>query len=76
MLFFWHYIGNRFRTLLSNCLPNLNLTDIETCYKVFRREVIHSITIEESGFGVEPEITAKIALLGVSRLLSGNHLLW
>jgi len=64
VLYFWHYIGNRFLTLLSNCFTNLNLTDMETCYKVFQREVIHSITIEESGFGVEPEITAKIACLG------------
>jgi len=61
VLYFWHSVGNRFLTLLSNALTDLNLTDIETCYKVFRREVIQGIEIEESGFGFEPEITAKIA---------------
>ncbi|MCP4138568.1 MAG: glycosyltransferase family 2 protein, partial [bacterium] len=59
VLYFWHYIGNKFLTLLSNCFTNLNLTDMETCYKVFRREIIQNITIEESRFGFEPEITAK-----------------
>ena len=54
-------MGNKFLTLLSNMLTNLNLTDMETCYKMFKREVIHGITIEESRFGFEPEITAKIA---------------
>lgn len=61
VLYFWHSVGNRLLTLLSNMLSDLNLTDMETCYKLFRREVIQSIEIEESRFGVEPEITAKIA---------------
>ena len=61
MLYFWHYVGNRLLTLLSNMLTNLNLTDMETCYKVFRREIIQGIAIEEDRFGFEPEITAKIA---------------
>lgn len=61
VLFFWHSLGNKFLTLLSNMFTDLNLTDMETCYKVFRREVIQSITIEENRFGFEPEITAKIA---------------
>jgi len=64
VLFFWHMVGNRFLTLLSNMLTNLNLTDMETCYKMFRREIIESIEIKENGFGVEPEITAKIARNG------------
>ena len=64
VLYFWHMIGNRFLTLLSNMLTNLNLTDIETCYKMFRREVIQSIEIKENRFGFEPEITAKIARKG------------
>lgn len=61
VLYFWHSIGNRFLTLLSNMFTNLNLTDMETCYKVFRREIIQSISIEENRFGFEPEITAKVA---------------
>lgn len=61
VLYFWHYLGNRALTLLSNAFTNLNLTDMETCYKVFRREVIQSIVIEEDRFGFEPEITAKVA---------------
>jgi glycosyltransferase involved in cell wall biosynthesis len=61
VLYFWHSIGNQFLTLLSNMFTNLNLTDMETCYKVFRREIIQSITIEENRFGFEPEITAKVA---------------
>lgn len=61
VLYFWHMVGNRFLTLLSNMATNLNLTDMETCYKVFRREVIEDIHIEESRFGFEPEITAKVA---------------
>ena len=64
VLYFWHYVVNRGLTLLSNLLTNLNLTDIETCYKAFRREVIQSISIEEERFGIEPEITAKIARMG------------
>jgi glycosyltransferase involved in cell wall biosynthesis len=61
VLYFWHSVGNRLLTLLSNCLTNINLTDMETCYKVFRREVIQSISIEEERFGFEPEITVKLA---------------
>ena len=61
VLYFWHAVGNRFLTLVSNVFSNLNLTDIEACYKVFRREIIQSITIEEDRFGFEPEITAKVA---------------
>ena len=61
VLYFWHSVGNNFLTLLSNMFTNLNLTDMETCYKVFRREIIQSITIEENRFGFEPEITAKVA---------------
>jgi hypothetical protein len=60
-LYFWHSVGNRALTLLSNCLTNINLSDMETCYKVFRREVIQSISIEENRFGFEPEITVKVA---------------
>jgi glycosyltransferase involved in cell wall biosynthesis len=63
VLYFWHRVGNGFLTLLSNMFTNLNLTDMETCYKVFRREIIQSIRIEENRFGFEPEITAKIAKL-------------
>ncbi|MGQ0627565.1 MAG: glycosyltransferase family 2 protein [Phycisphaerales bacterium] len=61
VLYYWHYLGNKGLTFLSNCFTNLNLTDMETCYKVFRREVIQSIRIEENRFGFEPEITAKVA---------------
>jgi dolichol-phosphate mannosyltransferase len=61
VLYFWHSLGNKFLTLLSNMLTDLNLTDMETCYKVFRREVIQSIEIEENRFGFEPEVVAKIA---------------
>jgi glycosyltransferase involved in cell wall biosynthesis len=61
VLYFWHTIGNRMLTLASNMFTNLNLTDMETCYKMFRREVIQSITIESRRFGIEPEITAKVA---------------
>lgn len=61
VLYFWHRAGNGFLTLLSNMLTNLNLTDMETCYKVFRREIIQAIEIEENGFGFEPEVTAKVA---------------
>ena len=63
VLYFWHKVGNSFLTLMSNMFTNLNLTDMETCYKVFRREIIQSIQIEENRFGFEPEITAKIAKL-------------
>ena len=61
VLYFWHSVGNGILTLLSNMFTNLNLTDMETCYKAFRREIIQSITIEENRFGFEPEITAKVA---------------
>lgn len=65
VLYFWHSVGNTFLTLLSNMFTNLNLTDMETCYKAFRREIIQSIPIEEPRFGFEPEITAKVAQLRV-----------
>jgi len=61
ILFFWHSIGNRWLTTASNMFTNLNLTDMETCYKVFRREIIQGIKLEEKRFGFEPEVTAKIA---------------
>jgi len=64
VLFFWHYVGNRFLTILSNMFTNLNLTDMETCYKMFRREVIQSINIQENRFGFEPEVTIKVARKG------------
>ena len=64
VLFFWHYLGNKFLTLLSNALTNLNLTDLETCYKVFRREVISGIQFKSNRFGFEPEFTAKVAKKG------------
>lgn len=64
VLYFWHYLGNKLLTVFSNALSNLNLTDMECCYKVFRREVLPRITIEENRFGVEPELTAKVARLG------------
>ena len=65
IVYFWHMIGNKFLTLLSNMCTNVNLTDMETCYKVFKREVIQKITIEENRFGFEPEITAKVVKLDV-----------
>ena len=65
VVYFWHMVGNKFLTLCSNMATNLNLTDMETCYKVFRREVLQKITIEEDRFGFEPEITAKVAKLDV-----------
>lgn len=64
VLYFWHTVGNRLLTLASNMLTNLNLTDMETCYKMFRREVVQSLTIESRRFGIEPEITAKVARRG------------
>lgn len=63
VVYFWHRVGNGLITLISNMFTNLTLTDIETCYKAFRREIIQSITIEEDRFGVEPEVTAKISKL-------------
>jgi glycosyltransferase involved in cell wall biosynthesis len=65
VLFFWHMVGNRFLTLLSNVTTNLNLTDMETCYKMFRREVLAKLDLQEDRFGFEPEVTAKLARLGV-----------
>jgi len=64
VLYFWHYLGNRLLTLLSNMFTNLNLTDMETCYKVFKTEILRSITLKEKRFGFEPEITAKVARTG------------
>ncbi|HEY9555091.1 MAG TPA: glycosyltransferase family 2 protein [Acidimicrobiales bacterium] len=61
VLYYWHYLGNRLLTTLSNAFTNLNLTDMETCYKAFRREVIQSLDLEEDRFGFEPEVTAKLA---------------
>jgi glycosyltransferase involved in cell wall biosynthesis len=63
VLYFWHSLGNRFLTFLSNMFTNLNLTDMETCYKVFRKDVLERIVIQENRFGFEPEITAKVARL-------------
>lgn len=65
ILFFWHSMGNKFLTFISNVFTNLNLTDMETCYKVFKREIIQKINIKEKRFGVEPEITAKIAKMKI-----------
>jgi len=65
VVYFWHSLGNKFLTLLSNMFTNINLTDMETCYKVFRREIIQSIDIKENRFGFEPEITAKLARMNV-----------
>jgi glycosyltransferase involved in cell wall biosynthesis len=64
VLFFWHYIGNKTLTTLSNMFTNLNLSDVWTCYKVFRREVLEQIKLRENRFGFEPEVTAKVAKLG------------
>jgi len=61
MLFYWHSVGNKFLTFLSNVMTNLNLSDMETCYKVFKADIIQNIDLKENGFGFEPEITAKIA---------------
>jgi glycosyltransferase involved in cell wall biosynthesis len=61
VLYFWHYLGNKFLTTLSNMFTNLNLTDMETCYKVAKTEVFKAINVQERGFGIEPEITAKFA---------------
>jgi glycosyltransferase involved in cell wall biosynthesis len=65
VLYFWHYLGNKFLTLLSNMFSDLNLTDMECCYKVFRREIIQKIDIRESRFGIEPELVAKVAQMRV-----------
>ncbi len=63
VVYYWHMVGNKFLTTLSNMLTNINLTDMETCYKAFRREIIQSIEIQENRFGFEPEVTAKVAKL-------------
>ena len=68
VVYFWHMVGNRFLTLFSNMCTNLNLTDMETCYKVFRHDVLRQIKIEEDRFGFEPEITAKVAALNGCRI--------
>lgn len=68
VVYFWHMVGNRVLTLLSNMCTNINLTDMETCYKLFRRDVLQKITIEENRFGFEPEITAKVAALEGCRI--------
>lgn len=65
VLYYWHSVGNAFLTTLSNFFTNINLSDMETCYKVFRREIIQSINIQENRFGFEPEVTAKVARMGV-----------
>jgi glycosyltransferase involved in cell wall biosynthesis len=64
VLYFWHYVGNKFLTLLSNALTNLNLTDMETCYKVFKRQILKDITLKSNRFGFEPEFTMKVAKNG------------
>ena len=64
VLFFWHYVGNKFLTLLSNAFSNLNITDMETCYKVFKREVLDDLQLKSNRFGFEPEFTMKIAKKG------------
>ena len=63
VLYFWHYLGNRGLTLMSNAFTNLNLSDMETCYKVFRREILQQVQVEEDRFGFEPEVTGKVAAL-------------
>ncbi len=68
ILFFWHSIGNKFLTFLSNAFSNLNLTDMETCYKLFRRELIQSISLKENRFGFEPEVTLKISRIPKIRI--------
>jgi hypothetical protein len=65
VLYFWHFVGNRILTTLSNLCTNLNLTDMETCYKAFRLEVLRRVVLKEDRFGFEPEITAKVAKLDV-----------
>ncbi|MEZ5058089.1 MAG: glycosyltransferase family 2 protein [Saprospiraceae bacterium] len=68
ILFFWHSIGNKFLTFLSNMFTNLNLTDMETCYKLFRTDIIQSLDLKENRFGFEPEVTAKIAKINNIRI--------
>ncbi len=68
ILFFWHTIGNKFLTALSNAMTNLNLTDMETCYKVFKREIVQSLELQEKRFGFEPEVTARISRIPKIRI--------
>jgi glycosyltransferase involved in cell wall biosynthesis len=68
ILFFWHTIGNKFLTLISNAFTNLNLTDMETCYKLFKTSLIQSINLKEKRFGFEPEVTAKISRISKIRI--------
>ncbi len=68
ILFFWHSIGNKFLTFLSNMFTNLNITDMETCYKLFRRDIIQNMTLKERRFGFEPEVTAKVARVKGARI--------
>ena len=68
ILFFWHTIGNKFLTFLSNAMTNLNLTDMETCYKVFKRDIVQSLELKENRFGFEPEVTAKISRISKIRI--------
>lgn len=68
VVYFWHMMGNQFLTLLSNMFTNLNLTDMETCYKMFRREILQKVQLEENRFGIEPEVTAKIARIDDIRI--------
>jgi len=68
ILFFWHSIGNQFLTFISNMFTNLNLTDMETCYKLFRREIIQNLNLKENRFGFEPEVTAKVARIPKIRI--------
>ena len=74
MFLFTHYAGNRLLTLVTNVLYNTMLTDMETCYKVMRTEVLRSMTLESDGFGIEPELTAKIFKRALSGLRSSDHL--
>ncbi|MFT6356273.1 MAG: hypothetical protein ACJAYJ_000479 [Saprospiraceae bacterium] len=68
ILFFWHSIGNKILTFISNAFTNLNLTDMETCYKMFRADIIKSLVLKENRFGFEPEVTAKIARIPKIRI--------
>lgn len=68
VLFFWHTLGNKFLTFISNACTNLNLTDMETCYKLFRTDIIQKIDLKEKRFGFEPEVTAKIARIPKIRI--------
>ena len=76
VMYFWHQIGNNFLTLFSNMMTNINLTDMEVCYKAFRREVVETIEIEEDRFGFEPEMTVKSCQGSVANLRGSNLVLW